>query len=87
MRCPHQGFGNAARRHKTPERVTIFTNAQAAIRCMATEEPGPGRMYAIQARRHIVALWKARPEITIEIGWCRPAKESQKTRRLMSGPS
>jgi len=26
----------------TPERVTIFTDAQAAIRRMASEDPGPG---------------------------------------------
>jgi ribonuclease HI len=31
----------AARRQMTPERVTIFTDAQAAIRRMAWEDPGP----------------------------------------------
>jgi hypothetical protein len=30
----------AARRQTAPERVTIFTDAQAAIRRMASEEPG-----------------------------------------------
>jgi len=29
------------RRQTTPEQVTIFTDAQAAIRRMALEEPGP----------------------------------------------
>jgi len=54
----------------TPERVTIFTDAQAAIRRMASYEPGPGQQYALQARKHIAALRKARPGITIEIWWC-----------------
>jgi hypothetical protein len=43
----------AARRQTTPEWVTIFTDAQAAIRLMASEEPGPGQLYAILARRPI----------------------------------
>ena len=61
------------RRHrrgqKTPETVTIFTNAQAAIKRMTPKEPGPGQMYALQARKHIAVLRKARPDI-IEIRWC-----------------
>ena len=39
-------------------------------RRMASDEPGPGQKYAIQARRHIAALRRARPGITIEIRWC-----------------
>ena len=38
-----------------PERVTIFTDAQAAIRRMATDEPGLGQQYALRAR------WPAAP--------------------------
>jgi len=56
-----------------PERVTIFQDAQTAIKRMASEEPGPGKMYVLQERKPIVALRKARPGrtcITIEIGWC-----------------
>jgi len=60
----------AASRNTTPERVTIFSDAQAAIKRMASDEPGPGQKYALQARRHIAALRKARPGITIEIRWC-----------------
>jgi ribonuclease HI len=60
----------AARRQMTPERVTIFTDAQAVIRRMASEEPGPGQMYAIQARKHIATLRRARPDIIVEIRWC-----------------
>ena len=37
---------------------------------MAPEEPGPGQQYAIQARKHIAALRRARPGVTIEIRWC-----------------
>jgi len=61
---------SASRRQTTPERVTIFTDAQAAIRRMALEEPGPGQMYALQARKHIAVLRRARLDITIEIWWC-----------------
>jgi len=53
-----------------PERVTIFTDAQAAIRRIASEEPGPGQQYAIQGRKHIATLCRVRPGITIEIRWC-----------------
>jgi hypothetical protein len=34
---------------------------------MALEEPGPDQMHAIQARKHIAALRRARPGIIIEI--------------------
>ena len=37
---------------------------------MAFDEPGPGQQYALQARKHIAALRKARPGIAIEIRWC-----------------
>jgi len=39
---------------------------------MASEEPGPGQKYTLQARKHIAVLRRARPDITIEIRW-RPA--------------
>jgi len=51
----------------TRERVTIFTDAQAAIRRMASEEPGPGQMYALQVRKHIAVLGLTRPDIAIEM--------------------
>jgi len=57
----------AARHATIPEKVTIFSDAQAAIRRMASEDPGPGQMYAIQARKHIATLRKARMNIVIEI--------------------
>ena len=50
---------SASRRNTTPERVTIFTDAQAAIRRMASDEPGPGQQYALQARKYIAALRRA----------------------------
>jgi len=42
----------APRRYPIPERVTVFTDAQAAIRRMASEEPGPSQKYALQSRKH-----------------------------------
>jgi ribonuclease HI len=59
----------ATKREMVPEPVTIFTDAQAAIRRMASEAPGPGQKYAILARQHIGTLRKARPDITIELRW------------------
>jgi len=40
--APARAVETAARRHTTPERRTIFTDAKAAIERVATEEPGPG---------------------------------------------
>jgi len=57
-------------RDTTPERVTIFSDAQTAIRRMASDEPGPGQRYALQAQKHIATLRRARPGIMIEIRWC-----------------
>jgi len=51
------------------ERVTIF-GAQAAIKRMVSDEPGPGQQHALQARKHIAALRRARPGIITEIRWC-----------------
>ena len=47
---------SASRRNTTPECITIFTDAQAAIRRMATDEPGPGQKHTLEARRHIATL-------------------------------
>ena len=41
---------------------------------MASDEPGPGQQHALQARKLIAALPRARPGIVIEIRWC-PAHE------------
>jgi ribonuclease HI len=60
----------ALKRQTVPARITIFTDAQAAIKRMASEEPGPSQKYAILARKHIAALRNARADITIEIRWC-----------------
>jgi len=65
-----RALAEATRRTTTPERVTIFTDAQVAIRRIASEETGPGQKYAIEARRHIATLRRAHPGIVIEIRWC-----------------
>jgi hypothetical protein len=64
----------AARRQIPPAKVTIFTDSQTAMARIASEEPGPGQKYAIQARKWIKALQQSRPEVEIEIRWC-PAHE------------
>jgi len=62
---------SASRRNTIPDRVTIFTDAQAAIRRMASDEPGPGRKYALEARRHIATLRRGKPGITMRSGGAR----------------
>jgi ribonuclease HI len=46
----------------------------AQLSAAVISEPAHGQTYAIQARRYIAALRKARPDITIAIRWC-PAHE------------
>jgi hypothetical protein len=41
---------------------------------IASDEPGPGQKYAIEARKSIKALQQSRQEVEIEIRWC-PAHE------------
>jgi len=62
-----RALGTASRRQLTPVKVTNFADAQAAIRRMASEDPGPGQMYALQARKYIAAQRRAKPDITTEI--------------------
>jgi len=77
----------APRRQIIPERLTIFTDAQAAIKRLASEDPGPGQTYAIQARKHIATFWKAIVGITIKIRWCLAHKVCPVTRKPTNGPS
>jgi hypothetical protein len=65
----------------------VFTDAQAAIKRMASEEPGPGQVYVVQARKHIAALRRARPGTIIEIRWCPAHKGVPGNGRPTSGPS
>jgi len=69
-----RALGLARRRDPTPARVTVFTDAQAAIKKMISDEPGPGQKYALEAREHIAALRSAASDIVIEVRWC-PAHE------------
>jgi len=56
---------SASRGRTVPQRVKIFTDVQAAIRQMASDEPGPRQQYAPQARKHTAALCSARLGIII----------------------
>jgi len=40
---------SAARRNTTPQRVTIVTDAQAAIKRISSDEPDPGQHHVLQA--------------------------------------
>ena len=63
------GAADRAKRHKLG-RVRIFTDAQAALKRMTYDEPGPGQTYALQARQAIATLRKREPAVEIEIRWC-----------------
>jgi hypothetical protein len=71
----------------TPERDTIFTDAKAAIRRMASEERGPEQMCAIEAQRYITMLRRARPDIIIEVRWCPAHKDVPGNEKPTSGRS
>ena len=60
----------AANRSHTIGAVAIFTDAQAAIWRMTSDDPGPGQKYALEARRRIAALPAKEPNVKIEIRWC-----------------
>ena len=76
----------ASRRQTTPERVTISTDGQAAIRRMASEDPDPGQIYALQERKHIATMRGARPNITIEVRWRPVHKRGSRKRGGRIGP-
>jgi len=78
MCCPRQGFGNRCIGTDTPGEGSIFTDIQVVIKRTPSEEPGPGQMCAIQARKHIAKLRRAQPDIAIEIRWC-PACKGDET--------
>jgi hypothetical protein len=43
---------------------------QAAILRMTLDEPGPGQVYALEARKHIATLSQREPAVAIELRWC-----------------
>jgi len=57
----------AVRWREPSEAVTIHTDAQAAMRRIVDDEPGPGQKYAVLVRRWVAALKQTRSEVCIEI--------------------
>jgi len=60
----------AATRKHTIGSVTVFTDAQAAIWRLSSDEPGPGQKYALEARTHIASFRWKEPNVRIDIRWC-----------------
>ena len=77
---------SAPRRQTTPERVTIFTIAQAAIRRIASEKPGLGQEYALQARSTPLRYEELGRTSSSRYGGARHTRESPATRRPTNGP-
>lgn len=65
----HQNTTYRPRPAQTTPKITIFTDAQAAIKRMQTLEVGPGQIFALQARRILAEI-----DCSVEIRWC-PAHE------------
>jgi len=61
--------GRDRRKQQRVSKITIFTDAQAAIKRMQTLEAGPGLIFALQARRILTEIG-----CPVEIRWC-PAHE------------
>jgi hypothetical protein len=55
-----------AKRHRIGQ-VTIFSDAQAAISRMVSDEPEPGQKHALQAREQLRSLHRTEPGIRVEI--------------------
>jgi len=51
MRSISEGTGSGGKETNGAEAVTIFTDAQAAMARIASDEPGPAQQYARQARK------------------------------------
>jgi len=62
-------IGRDFRKQQRISKITIFTDAQAAIRRMQTLEVGPGQIFALQARCILAEI-----DCPMEIRWC-PAHE------------
>jgi len=62
-------IGRDQRRQNRIPKITIFTDAQAAIKRMQMPEVGPGQIFALQARRILAEI-----DCPVEIHWC-PAHE------------
>lgn len=60
----------AALRPFAHERITIYTDAQAALRRIGSDEPGPGQKHALEARKHIATARRRRPGAVIELSSC-----------------
>ena len=60
----------AATKNRALGTATIYTDAQAAIWRITSDDPGPGQKYAIEARKHNTALRAREPGIRTEIRWC-----------------
>jgi len=57
----------AVLRSTTPEWIIICSDAQTAIRRMGSDVSGPRQPYALQVRKYITMLDRARKGIAIEI--------------------
>jgi len=70
----------ATRRRQPPERVTIFSDAQAALARIASDEPGPGQQYALKAGKWVAQLRKTRPGAVSNCGGALHTKGWKETR-------
>ena len=72
-----------AKHHKLGA-VTVFADSQAATTRMASDEPEPGLMYAIAARKHLSTQRRLEPGSKVEICWC-PAHKGIEENEIAGG--
>ena len=70
MRRSRKGIGNGLAKTDHAGVGHDLHGRAGSHQTMASDEPGPGQRYALQARKHIAALRRAKPGIIIEIRWC-----------------
>jgi len=65
-----QEYWSGSEEKECPGKGYDFSDAQAAIARIMSDEPGPGQQYALKARKWIAQLRAARPGINIEALKC-----------------
>jgi len=78
---------DASRRNTTPDRVAIFSDAQAATKRIVSEEPDPGQMYALQPGGTSQSREGSGQVSSSKSGGARPTRVSKETRKPMYGRS
>jgi len=70
VRCPRACIGISLEKKHNPGTGHNFHGCASGHQTDGIRRTWPGQQYALQARKHIAILRRARPVITTEIRWC-----------------